>query len=132
MPQRPVGQFLHERSTAQLRTVVDRRERRGERHALEHVSDGKRRLLLFNLHLDADQTGVGAPKHVPATTPCPAANAAADMRLPLAGCTSRSRKHAWPQATSMPSLPVASDGAGRGVASGAIGSARHTLTSGRK
>ena len=129
MSQRPISQFLHERSAAPTFAIVNRSECRGERHALEHVSDGKRRLLLFYLHVgNAGQPGVGAPKHLPGTTPCPAANAAAGMRRPLAGCNSRSRNTPRPQPTSMPSLPVARTVPAVASHSFAIGSALHTLT----
>ena len=82
MAQCSIGEFLHQRPAAQRRTIVDRRERRRERHAVEDMQNGPGRLLLFDLHC---QEAAGAPKRVPGTTPCPAAKADAAMRLPLAG-----------------------------------------------
>ena len=81
--QRSIRQFLHERVAARCRAVVDRGERRRQRHAGQHVADRARRLLLFDLH---QRTACGPPRR--SARPAPR-RARRQTRTRTSACRSR-------------------------------------------
>src|SRR5690349_7399942 len=97
--QRAIGQFLHERAAAQRAAVIHFGERLANSHATEHAGHRARCEHLLVVH----ECQPASSKRVPGASARPAANAAAGIGRPAAGCNCVKRSTVFsPHTTSIP------------------------------